>query len=328
MTLILGRQEVEKLLTMQVALQAVEQAFVEHGSGRTEIPQRTVLALEAYEGFMGFMPAYMEGLGAAGVKVINHHRHNRRKHGLPESAGLIIYHDPATGMPLAIMDCAYITRMRTGAATGVSVKYLARQDVDVVGIIGTGAQAAPQIAAVCGVRAPRKVKAYGTNSQATARFLEQVRPLNLEVEVVDGPQEACTDVDVLVTCTPATEAVVRAEWLRAGVHVAAVGADMPYKRELAPDVYARADRWVVDLMNQALLTGEMADAIAANVIVEGAPHTTLDEVVTGRKPGRERDDEITLFKSTGMAIQDVATAKWVYDVAKEQSVGLEVDITP
>lgn len=328
MTLILGRQDVERLLTMELALEAVEEAFVEHGKGRTQIPNRLLLVLEEYRGAIGVMPAYMERLRAVGVKLICHHEDNPKKYNLPESVGLVIYNDPVTGMPQAIMDCAYITRMRTGAATGVSVRYLARADAQVVGIVGTGAQARSQITAINQVRHLKKVKAYDIDPKATARFLTEIADLELEAEVVDSPQEACTDVDILVTCTPACTPFVREEWLQEGLHIAAVGADMPQKRELCPGVYALADKWVTDLMNQALFTGEITDAIAEGAIREDTPYATLDEIVTGQKCGREDDAEITIFKSTGMAIQDVATAKKVYELARERGIGLEVSITP
>jgi alanine dehydrogenase len=328
MTLILGRQDVENLLTMELAMDAVEEAFAEHGSGRTQIPERKALVLKEYNGVIGVMPGYLERLKAAGVKLIFHHEENPKKYGLPASAGLVIYIDPTTGMPLAIMDCAHVTRMRTGAATGVSAKYLARADAQVAGIVGTGAQGKPQIEAVCHVRPLKKVKAYDINPAATAQFLAETADLDLEIEVVDSPQEACTDVDILVTCTPARTPFVRPEWLRQGMHISAVGADMPHKRELHPGVYARADKWVTDLINQALITGEISDAISEGAISEDTLHAKLGEIVTGQRPGREADVEITVYKSTGMAIQDVATAKRVYELAKEKGIGVEMSITP
>lgn len=328
MTLILGRHDVEGLLTMEVAIEAVEEAFLEHGNGRTQIPDRIALFLEEYHGVIGVMPGYMERLRAAGVKLICHHEDNPKKYGLPASAGLVTYNDPATGMPLAIMDCAYITKMRTGAATGVSVKYLARGDAQVAGIVGAGAQARSQIAAVCQVRNLKKVKVYDINPAATARFLAEIADLELKTEAVDSPQEACTGVDILVTCTPSRTPFVREEWLQKGLHITAVGADMPHKRELYPGVYARADKWVTDLINQALFTGEISGAIAEGAISQETLYATLGEIVAGQKRGRENDAEITIFKSTGMAIQDVATAKRVYELAREKGVGLEVSITP
>jgi alanine dehydrogenase len=328
MTLILGRQDVEDLLTMEMTLEAVEAAFLEHGQGTTLVPDRVGLYLEEYHGVIGVMPGYMQGLQAAGVKVIFHHEDNPKKHHLPASGGLVVYQDPITGMPLAIMDCAYITKMRTGAATGVSVKYLARGDARVLGIVGAGAQASSQVAAVAQVRDLTRVKAFDLDPSATARLLGEIADLELEAEAVDSPQEACSDVDILVTCTPARAAYIQGEWIQEGMHISSVGADMPHKRELQPGVYARADKWVTDLINQALITGEIADAIQEGAINEETLHATLGEIVAGQKPGREKDSEITIFKSTGMAIQDVATAKKVYDLAREKGVGVELSITP
>ena len=189
MTLILRRQDVEKLLNMEVTMAAVEQAFVDHGNGRTQMPDRPVLDFTQYHGMLGVMPGYLERMGAAGVKVISHHEDNHQK-GLPESMGLIIYNDPATGMPLAIMDCAYITKMRTGAATGVSVKYLAKANAKVMGIIGTGALASAQIEAINYVCNLTMVKAYDINPAATANLLLQIADLGPEIQVVDSPRKA------------------------------------------------------------------------------------------------------------------------------------------
>ena len=327
MTLILRRQDVEEHLNMEVTMAAVEQAFVDHGNGRTQMPDRPVLDFTQYHGMLGVMPGYLERLGAAGVKVISHHEDNHQK-GLPESMGLIIYNDPATGMPLAIMDCAYITKMRTGAATGVSVKYLAKANAKVMGIIGTGALASAQIEAINYVCNLTMVKAYDINPAATANLLLQIADLGPEIQVVDSPREACTGVDILVTCTTARSPFVRAEWVKAGMHIVSVGADMPHRRELSTGVYARADKWITDIPNQALVTGEVTDAIAQGVISEDAIHATLGEIVAGKRSGRKDEAEVTIFKSTGMAIQDMATAKKVYELAQEKGIGLEVSITP
>ena len=328
MTLILGRHDVEEVLSMELTLEAVEAAFLEHGQGTTLVPDRIGMFLEQYHGVIGVMPGYMQSLKAAGVKIICHHEDNPKQRGLPASAGLVVYHDPSTGMPLAIMDCAYLTRMRTGAATGVSVKHLARADAKVVGIVGAGAQASAQIAAIGLVRTLETVKVFDIDPAASVRLVEEIRQVGLEAETVSGPQEACAGADILVTCTPARTPFVLGDWIRPGMHIAAVGADMPHKSELHPDVYRRADKWVTDLINQALVTGEIAWAIEQGAIREETLHATLGEIVAGRAPGREDDAEITIFKSTGMAIQDVAAAKAVYELAKQKGIGVELSITP
>jgi alanine dehydrogenase len=313
---------------MELTMEAVEAAFLEHGRGTTLVPNRIGLFLDKHHGVIGVMPGYMERLQAAGVKVINHHEENPTKHDLPASAGLVVYHDPATGMPLSIMDCAYITKMRTGAATGVSVKYLARAEAEVVGIAGAGAQAASQIAAIAQVRDLKRVKAFDIDASATSRLLEEISDLDVETEAVGSPQDVCANVDILVTCTPARSSFIRGEWIQEGMHVAAVGADMPHKSELDPGVYRRAQKWVTDLINQALITGEISAAISSGAISEHTLYATLGEIVAGQKPGRESETEITVFKSTGMAIQDVAVAKKVYEMAREKGFGLEVPVTP
>jgi alanine dehydrogenase len=327
-TLILGRNDVEQLLTMETAMEAVEEAFLEDGRGTTQMPERIALWFEDLDGVIGVMPGYLKGLQAAGVKIICHHEQNRAMYNLPASAGLVVYHNPLTGMPLAIMDCGYITAMRTGAATGVSIKYLARTGAQVMGIIGAGAIALPQVEAIAEVRGLTNVKVYDLDSEAAARLVTAVKNMGLQAETEKSAREACRNVDILVTCTPSRSALVKGDWVEEGMHIAAVGADMPHKRELGSDVYARVDKWVTDVAKQSLITGEIAHALADGAISESSLYATLGEIVAGHKKGRENDSEITVFKSTGMAIEDVATAKRVYEAAREKGVGVEVSVSP
>ncbi|UCF85661.1 MAG: ornithine cyclodeaminase family protein [Desulfobacteraceae bacterium] len=327
MTLIIPRKEVETLLDIENTIVAVEQAFADHGKGLTQIPERPVLNFEDEKGVLGVMSAYIKSLTAAGVKLISHHELNYTK-GLPESMGLIIYFDPTDGYPLAIMDSAFITSQRTGAASAISGKYLARKDSNTVGLIGTGALAASQIKAICQVRKISKVKAYDINPDAMSNFASKINIPDLKVEMVNNPAEACKGADIIITCTTSKEPVLYEEFIGKGTHVIGVGADMPHRRELSTGVFKLADRFVTDLPNQALITGEIREAINSGAMVEKEVHRTLAEIVLGDKPGRLKRDEITIFKSTGMAIQDVAVAKLVYDLAKERSLGLEISITP
>ncbi|UCH38136.1 MAG: ornithine cyclodeaminase family protein [Candidatus Bathyarchaeota archaeon] len=283
--------------------------------------------LEEEKGILGIMPAYIKSLGAAGVKLISHHERNYIK-GLPESMGLIIYFDPTDGYTLAIMDSAFITSQRTGAASAVSVKYLARKDSKTVGLIGTGALAVSQIEAICKARKISKVKAYDINPDAMSNFSSKLNVPDLKVEMVNNPQRACKGADIIITCTTSKEPVIHEDFIDKGPHLIGVGADMPHRRELSASVFKLVDRFVTDLPNQALITGEIREAISSETITENEIHNTLGEVVVGDKLGRLEEDEITIFKSTGMAIQDDAVAKLVYDLAKERGSGLEISITP
>ena len=327
MTLILSRNDVELLLDMESAIEAVEEAFADHGSGKTQIPDRPVLRFEQHRGMIGVMPAYMERMQAAGVKIISHHADNYKR-GLPEGMGLVIYNDPETGMPLAIMDCAYITKMRTGAATAVGVKYLAGKNTPVLGIIGTGAQAKPQITAINKVRALTTIKAFDIRPDAAAKFKEQITEPGLHVQIMNNPKDVCLGTDIIVTCTSSSRPIVKEEWLQPGVHITALGADMPHRRELYPGVYACADKLVTDIPNQALVTGEIMDSITEGSITKEDLNLTLGEIVAGKRGGRNNGNDISIFKSTGMAIQDVAVAKIVYEAAIEKGMGQEISITP
>jgi alanine dehydrogenase len=327
MTLIIPRQKVETLLDMKNTIAVVEKAFIDHGKGLTQIPERPVLNFKDEKGILGIMPAYIKTLSAAGVKLISHHERNYTK-GLPESMGLIIYNDPGNGYPLAIMDSAFITGQRTGAASAVSVKYLARQDSNKIGLIGTGAIAVPQIKAICQVREISKVKAYDINPDTLSNFPSRLNVPDLKVELVKSPEAACDEADIIITCTTSKEPVINEKFIEKGTHIIGVGADMPHRRELSAGVFKLADRLITDLPNQALITGEIREAINSKTITRNEIYNTLGEVVIGNKPGRLKADEITIFKSTGMAIQDIAIAKLVYDLAQERGSGLEISITP
>lgn len=229
---------------------------------------------------------------------------------------------------MAIMDSAFITSQRTGAASAVSVKYLAREDSTTVGLIGTGAMAVPQIKAICRVRKISKVKAYDINPDTLSNFPSRLNVTDLKIEIVNNPEGACEGADIIITCTTSKEPVINEDFIGKGTHIIGVGADMPHRRELSAGVFKLADRFVTDLPNQALITGEIREAITSETITENEVHNTLGEVVIGDKPGRLKVDEITIFKSTGMAIQDVAVAKLVFELAKERGSGLEISITP
>lgn len=327
MTLILSRQDVEALMTMELAIDAVTEAFHDHGDNRTRIPDRSLLRLEPHKGILGIMPAYMERLDAAGIKLISHHDTNHKKN-LPESLGLIVYYHAATGIPLCIMDCAHITKMRTGAATAVSVSRLARKNSRTLGVVGAGAQAPAQIEAVRHFCHLQKVRVFDVNPAHSAALSTLIEESGLQAEIMEDPEKTCLGSDILVTCTTSTTHVIQGKWVKPGMHIVGVGADMPHKRELAPEVYARADKWVTDIPRQAIITGEIDDAFKSGTVSPDTLHGTLGEIVAGKKDGREHDNEITIFKSTGMAIQDVAAAKKVYEAALKNNAGIEISITP
>ncbi len=327
MTLYLTQDEVKEILDMGSTLEAVENAFSEMGKGNIEMPARVYLHFEEHNGVLIAMPAYMPGLNAAGTKLVTVHPNNRQKFDLPAVIARIVLNSPENGLPLAIMDGTYITALRTGAAGATGIKYLSRPDSEVVGICGLGVQGRSQLMGLMEVRPDvKKIKLYDVIPEAVQGFIDEMSKQYKEVEFVkaSSPEEAAKDSDIIITCTPSPEAFIEGEWLKPGCHVSAIGADTGAKRELATSVIEKCDKLVVDFIPQAFVTGDFRIPKEEGVITEENIYAELGEIVAGNKVGREKADEITLFKATGLAIQDVGTASKVYQLAKEKGVGKEI----
>ncbi len=315
-TVLLTQREVTDLISMEEAVNSVEEAFKLHAIGKAQMPPKVYLTFES--GDLRAMPAQL--MGYAALKWVNSHPGNPEK-GLPTVMAVLILNDPATGFPLAIMDATYLTSLRTGAAGGVAAKYLARKDSKILGFVGCGTQAYFQLEALLHVREADEVRAFDISSKAAERFANYCSRVGVDCDIVDA-RKACM-CDILVTSTPSTKPVVKSEWVEAGTHINAIGADAPGKQELEIDLLKRA-KIVVDDMEQALHGGEINVAVARGELGKEDIHATLGEVVAGLKPGRENQEEITIFDSTGLAIQDVAVAKIVYENAVARDVGMRV----
>lgn len=325
MTLFLTQKDVESILDMKGALEAVESGFREMGLGQIEMPPRVYLHFEKYNGVLIAMPAYIKGLDAAGVKIVTVHSENPSKYNLPSVIATIILNDPTRGTPLAIMDGTYITALRTGGAGACGAKYLSRKDSKVAAIIGLGVQGRSQLMGLCEVRDIEKAKVFDAVPAAKRRYAEEMSTkLGLDIEAADSVEAAVKDVDIVVTCTPSPKPILKGEWIGEGTHISAIGADTAAKRELDSSVFKRVDKVVVDFTPQALVVGDFAAPISEGVIKQEDIYAELGEIVVGKKRGRERSDEVTLFKATGMAIQDVGTAFKVYNMAKQRGIGREV----
>ncbi|MBI2323017.1 MAG: ornithine cyclodeaminase family protein [Chloroflexi bacterium] len=314
--LILDARAVQSLLVMPQVIEAVEAAFVAYGRGEAHMPPKVYL--EVPNGDFRAMPAYVAG--AAGVKWVNVHPQNPTRVGLPTVMALIIYSDPATGAPLAVLDGTLITRYRTGAAAAVATRRLARPDARTVGLIGCGGQAEAHLVALTDVMSPERIYLADRNRENAERLA--ARFPQLECRVVDI--ETACGADVLSTLTPSRVPFVRRAWLQPGCHVNAMGADAPGKEELEPEVLLGA-RIFVDDWEQASHSGEINVPYGQGVLKGVAG--TLPDLLCGRIGGRTGPAEITIFDSTGLALQDVAVARLVYDEARRRDVGLEVDFS-
>ncbi|MGA9187395.1 MAG: alanine dehydrogenase [Methanosarcina sp.] len=318
----LAQDEVKSVMDMHSDMQVVERAFRQHGLGRVQMPPKSYLYYTAYNGDLRTMPAYLEDENITGVKIVNVHPGNPDR-GLPTVMALIILISPETGAPVAIMDGTYLTDIRTGAAGGIAAKYLARKDSKVIGLVGTGNQAKTQLEALFEVFDPELVKITSRTKESCEQFIREMADITpCEIRYEEEVEEVC-NCDILVTTTPTRKPIIKAQWIKEGTHINAIGADAVGKEELDPELLIRS-KIVVDDIVQALHSGEVNVPISKHYISENDIHAQLGEVITGLKPGRTSEEEITIFDSTGLAIQDVASAHLVYVRAVSKKLGKQV----
>lgn len=311
--LILGRRQTEEFLSVGEAIVAVEHAFKLKAQGRAIMPPKLYLDMLEFGGDFRAMPAYIDGI--AGLKWVSGYPDNHR-YNLPTVMATIILCDPETGRPLVIMSGEYITNIRTGAAGGVAVKYLARSDSTVVGMIGAGIRARTQLLAIIEVLPSiKEVKVFDLRKEVSQRYT-QIMAAELKINICPVETvEAATDADIVVTTTPSREPVVKKHHIKPGTHISAIGADAKGKQELDSGLLASA-KVVVDDIEQASHGGEINVPLSESQLRIEQIYGTIGEIVANLKNGRENDDEITIFDSTGLAIQDIVCAKLVYEKAK------------
>ena len=322
---VLNRREVEQTLSMSEVLELVEKAFEERGLKRVQMPPKAYLFFSKFGGDLRVMPAYLEGMDQAGVKLVNVHPSNPTKYGLPTLLATIVLFDPETGVPISIMDGTGITAMRTAAASGVATKHLARKDARVLGIIGAGYQGPFQLEALNEVMKIEAVKIFDMVGKKADDLAAMAREkFGLDVSSVAAAEEAVRGSDVLVTATPSKTPIVQSEWVAKGTHINAIGADAPGKEELEAAILSRA-KIVIDDWEQASSSGEINVPLSKKVITRANIYAEIGEIVAGAKPGRVSQDEITVFDLTGLAIHDVITAWRAYEVAEEKGIGREIE---
>ena len=322
-TLILSRTDIMGLVTPAEYVAGVEQAYRMHGEGRYYMDPKGHIVLDKYPGEWEAMPSYIEEPEAAACKWVSIRERNREKFDLPTVFSILIYTHPETGFPLAICDGSYHTVMRTGASAAVSAKWLARKDSEVLAIVGAGHMAEGTIETCNEVldwkevrvwsRSQETLKAFG--AKYADRFSFALRTSTDLAGVVSG-------ADVVVTVTPARGAIVLDEWISSGTHIAAVGADKSGDQELDARILQRA-RIFVDDIRQCRADGEINVALAQGLISEADVACEIGQVIVGKVEGRTSHDEITVFDSTGIALQDSATVPLEYERARAAGVGIE-----
>jgi ornithine cyclodeaminase/alanine dehydrogenase len=320
-TLILSYADVLRVLDMREAVRSVERAFADHARGKAVMPPKVYLSLDEYAGDFRAMPSFV-GPGekgepaAAGVKWVNSHPDNPKRHGLPSVMGVYILSDPDTALPLAVLDATILTAARTGAAAAVASRHLARAGARTIGFVGSGVQARWMLDAHRTVFDGLEVLTSDVDASAAETFAREAGGRAASVREAS----AC---DIVCTSTPGRSPVVERAWITRGAHINAMGADAPGKEELDPEILADAVI-VIDERHQAIHSGEINVPIARGTLAEDRIFGTLGEIVAGARSVARAADTITVFDSTGLAIQDVALARQLYGVAKQRGVGTPV----
>jgi alanine dehydrogenase len=318
-TLLLNPEDVSANAKMAEVIRAVEDAFAAYERGNAQMPAKSYIDLPEYNGDFRSMPAYLraEDWDAAGIKWVNVHPDNPEDWELPTVLGTMVYSDPRNAVPLAIMDGTTLTRLRTGAAAAVATKYLAVEDATSLGIVGAGVQSYTQLEGIAQVRPIEEVVVADVSERAVAKFIDRYEA---EFDVRAGTIEEAAQCDVLSTVTPVEDPIVPRGAVGEHTHVNAMGADAEGKHELADEILLDS-KLVIDDYAQTTHSGEINVPWAAGTLDDDDIYGEVGELVVGDKPGREAGDGITVFDSTGLAIQDVAAAHVVYEHAEENDNG-------
>lgn len=316
-TVILTKKDIEKVLTPSLAIKAVHKAFKAYGLSQVDMPPKSYLYFR--KGDLRTMPAYIQGQGfdIAGTKSVNVHTENHRHH-LPTVMAVIILTDPKNGFPIAVMDGTFITNMRTGAAGALASKLLCRKKATFAGFVGFGAQARSQLACLMEVHKLKKIKIWQPprkNGSALQFCSWAEKSYNLEVAVSANIDDITTNVHILITTTSSRKPLVNI--VSPGTHINAIGADAEGKQEINPKILKRA-KLVIDDWAQASHSGEINVPLKKRQLSKKHIYANLGEIAAGKKDGRSSDEEVTVFDSTGLAIQDVSCAFIVYKALKEK----------
>jgi ornithine cyclodeaminase/alanine dehydrogenase len=311
---------------MDKTIEAVREAYVAFAKGSVQLAPVAHLDVSKHNGEVDIKSGYVEDFGLIGTKIASGF-YNNQKLGLPPGVAVIVLMDLKTSMPLAVMDGTYITAYRTGAAGAVAADMLARKDSTKVGVVGAGTQARMQVLALNELFSLEEVKVWDVVEKAGRDYAtEMSSKLGIDVLAKDKVENAVEGTDIVVTVTPSREALVRADWIREGVHINAIGADGPGKQELDPMIVKKADKVVVDSLAQCRKIGEIQHALSQGIITEADVHAEIGQILLGERVGREFMKEITLFDSTGIAAQDIAAAHVVLEQAISKDLGQVINL--
>jgi len=326
--LVLNATDVRQALPMSAAIEAMKQAFAALSDGRAEVPARAHLPVRPHDGVSLVMSAFVqdEGGGALAVKVVSLFDHNVDR-GLPRIQAAVLALEPDTGRPIALLEGAALTAIRTGAVSGAATDLMARRDSRTVAIFGAGVQARTQLEAVCTVRSIETVRVYDPVPGALEAFIAEMAgrgPIPSDVRAAADAQQAVADADIICAATTSSVPVFSDGDVKAGVHINAIGSYQPEVQEIPAETVARA-RVVVDSREAALAeAGDLIQPIQQGLIAAEHIHAELGELVLGRQSGRTSADQITLFKSVGVAVQDAVAARVALERAEQSGLGQRV----
>jgi ornithine cyclodeaminase len=325
--LVLTKEDIESLVTMDDAIAAVEEGFKAFNSDRAVVPFPVALNVPDGHGDIHIKPGYMRGTSSYTVKIASGFYDNPKR-GLSTSHGMLLLFDSRTGHPLCFeVDRCFLTDLRTAAAGAVAANVLAKKSVSKVAVIGTGTQARMQMIALSKVRKFDELMVWGRDSKKSEAYASEMsKVLGVKVVPAKTAEDAVRGSEIVVTATMSASPIVKVDWISGGTHITAMGSDEPGKQELDTRILARADKVVVDSLRQCAQLGEVHHALEDGSINESDVHAELGEVLLGKKPSRESDKEVTVCDLTGIAIQDVAISQFVYEKAKRSGKGFYIEV--
>jgi ornithine cyclodeaminase len=324
--LVLNAEEVESILTMQACIGIMSDAFKALNAGESRQPLRSLMWLPSKRGLLGMMPGYTGENDIFGIKSVSVFPENYKK-GISSHKGVILLYEGDTGRLIAVLDAEEITAVRTAAVSALATDVLARRDASTLALLGAGVQGGQHLKSISLVRNISKVSVWDIVDESTKRFVDsESNHYNAEIVGANTAEEAVSDADIICTLTPAREPILMRDWVGAGAHINAVGACTPHQQELESTLVAQSRLYTdcrESLFNEP---GDFLNPKKEGLITEDHVMGELGELLTGKAAGRESDDDITLFKSLGLAIEDLAAGYYVYDKAKESNIGTTVDL--
>ncbi len=325
----ISQKEVAQSVKMAEAIEAVKKSYIQLSEGKAEVPLRSHIKVKKQNGVSLFMPAYLSESGAMGVKIVTVFPNNQKK-GLPLIYAIVLVLDTETGRPLAVVEGTYLTSLRTGAASGVATDLLSRKDVQIAAIFGAGAQSRTQLEAICTVRSIEKVWIYDIKRERAKIFVDEMKargnPIPRDIFVADSPSQAVCEADIICAATTSFKPVFDDADLKPGVHINGIGSYTPDMVEIPSQTVVRS-KVVVDSFEASFAeAGDLIVPLEKGLISREHIHGEIGEVAAGKIPGRESDEELTFFKSVGIAVQDVAVAELILRRSEDSGFGFEVDI--